>query len=147
VLLCAVLAEFQLLLVAMSVLGIIALGDYANEYTIMQVSALADKERELGELELSLSARASKCMATLEYQQHNPGATACHAKEEARVRSRIRRLRESMTTMAQIRRSLKLEDRFYPVTILGVRADRFLLGNIAIGASSLVALGARLVFK
>ena len=39
------------------------------------------------------------------------------------------------------------EDHFHPVMILGIRADRFLLQSLAIGAGSLLALATRVVFS
>lgn len=88
-------------------------------------------------------------------------------------KQRMARIHESMATMTQLRRGLKVrkstctsgdcarvlwfmcvfcctpqtEDHFHPVMILGIRADRFLLQSLAIGAGSLLALATRVVFS
>lgn len=43
--------------------------------------------------------------------------------------------------------SPQIEDRFHPIMIFGVRADRYLLQGIGIAGSSVVAVAARVLFK
>lgn len=131
VLLTLQLTVFNLVVVAGATLTMIGMGDYANENTYLQIGALVEKEMEMGELELTIRA-----------EMRGPG----HVSHEV-CKQRMARIHESMATMTQLRRGLKTEDHFHPVMILGIRADRFLLQSLAIGAGSLLALATRVVFS
>ena len=113
----------QLLVVVPAVLLMIGLGDYANEYTQMQVAALVEREMELSEVRRRAvqypspsPSHRSPCKRHAHFVVRRQVELSLRASmregsssvNPACWQPKIDRIHESLTTMAQLRRGLKV---------------------------------------
>lgn len=110
---------FNIVVVFGIVIVIIVFGDWANEETNLQEDALVRKELELAE-----------SLGTLEKEFDS---------------ETMARINSSRQVLRHVRKGLRTMDRYNPIMLLQVRADRTLLQGIALGSGTILGVAARML--